>query len=68
MIAGEDFNKKFTKNLLPRFKNKIFATSNIIEQLFNNNKSDISKSSMETIKQRQEFIMGPKVDFFNEYL
>ena len=66
--SREDFNKKFTKNLLPRFKNKIFATSNIVEQLFNNDKSDISKSSMETIKQREEFIMGPKVDFFNEYL
>ena len=66
--SREDFNKKFTKNLLPRFKNKIFATSNIVEQLFNNDKSDISKSSMETIKQREEFILGPKVDFFNEYL
>ena len=64
----DDFNKKFTKNLLPRFKNKIFATSNIVEQLFNNDKSDIAKSSMEDIKQRQEFIMGPKVNFFNSYL
>ena len=66
--SREDFNKKFTKNLLPRFKKKIFATSNIVEQLFNNDKSDIIKSSMEEIKQRQEFIMGPKVDFFNKYL
>jgi hypothetical protein len=66
--SREDFNKKFTKNLLPRFKKKIYATSNIIEQLFNNDKSDIAKSSMEDIKQRQEFIMGPKVNFFNSYL
>ena len=66
--SREDFNKKFTKNLLPRFKKKIYATSNIIEQLFNNDKSDIAKSSIEDIKQRQEFIMGPKVNFFNSYL
>ena len=66
--SREDFNKKFTKNLLPRFKQKIFATSNIVEQLFNNDKRDISKTSMENIRQRQEFIMGPKVEFFNIYL
>ena len=66
--SREDFNKKCSKNLLPRFKQKIFATSNMVEQLFNNDKSDISKSSIENIKQRQEFIMGPKVDFFNSYL
>ena len=66
--SREEFNKKFTKNLLPRFKKKIFATSNVVEQLFNNDKSDISKISMEEIKQRQDFLMGPKADFFNAYL
>ena len=66
--SRDDFNKKFIKNLLPRFKKKIFATSNMIEQLFNNDKNNIAKTSMEEIQQRQEFIMGPKVDFFNKYL
>ena len=66
--SREDFNKKFIKNLLPRFKKKIFGTSNMVEQLFNNDKNDITKISMEEIKQRQDFIMGPKVDFFNKYL
>ena len=40
----------------------------MIEQLFNNDKNNIAKTSMEEIQQRQEFIMGPKVDFFNKYL
>ena len=66
--SREDFNKKFIKNLLPRFKKKIFGTSNMVEQLFNNDKNDITKISMEEIKQRQDFIMGQKVDFFNKYL
>ena len=66
--SRDDFNKKFTKNLLPRFKKKIFATSNVVEQLFNNDKIDIAKLGMEEIKQRQEFIMGPKAEFFNAYL
>ena len=66
--SREDFNKKITRNLLPRFKQKIFATNNMVEQLFNNDKNNISKKSMELIKERQDFIMGPKVDFFNSYL
>ena len=66
--SREDFNKKITRNLLPRFKQKIFATNNMVEQLFNNDKNNISKKSMELIKERQDFIMGPKVDFFYSYL
>ena len=64
----KDFNIKFMKNLLPRFKRHIFDTSNILEQLFNNDKINVEKSNMENIKQRQDFIMGPKIDFFNSYL
>ena len=40
----------------------------MIEQLFYNDKIDISKNSAETIQQRKDFILGPKVDFFNSYL
>ena len=64
----KEFNTKFMKNILPRFKKNIFETSNMLEQLFNNDKINVEKTSLEEIKQRQEFIMGPKVDFFNSYL
>ena len=64
----KELNMKFMKNQLPRFKKQIFGTSNMLEQLFNKDKIDINKDNMEDIKQRQEFIMGPKVDFFNSYL
>ena len=64
----DELNKKISKNSLPRFKKKAYGTSNLIEQLFYNDKIDISKNSMENIQQRQKFIMGPKVDFFNSYL
>ena len=66
--SQEEFNRKLSVNFLPRFKKKIFATSNMVEQLFNNDKRDIGKSSMANIRERQEFILGPKVDFFNSYL
>ena len=64
----DDLSRKISNNYFPRFKNKIFATSNMVEQLFNNDKSNISKNSIEDAKERQEFILGPKVDFFNSYL
>ena len=66
--AQKELNTKFMKNQLPRFKKQIFGTSNMLEQLFNKDKIDINKDNMEDIKQRQEFIMGPKVDFFKSYL
>ena len=64
----KELNTKFMKNLLPRFKKQIFGTSNMLEQLFNKDKINLTKSNIENIKQRQEFILGPKVDFFNAYL
>ena len=64
----KEFNIKFIKNVLPRCKKNIFETSNMLEQLFNNDKINIEKTNLEEIKQRQEFIMGPKVNFFNSYL
>ena len=66
--TGDDLNRKISNNYLPRFKNKIFATSNMVEQLFNNDKSNLSINSIQEAKQRQEFLLGPKVDFFNLYL
>ena len=64
----KEFNIKFVKNVLPRCKKNIFETSNMLEQLFNNDKINLEKTNLEEIKQRQEFIMGPKVNFFNSYL
>ena len=61
------------KNLLPRFKNKLFATSNFIEQIFNNDTSDIlmqkeiqNQKSKNEIEQRKKFIMEQKIDFFSK--
>jgi hypothetical protein len=64
----KEFNVKFIKNLLPRLKRNIFETSNMLEQLFNNDRLNTSKTNLESIKQRQDFILGPKADFFNSYL
>ena len=67
--SRDDLNKKISNNYFPRFKRKIYATGNMIEQLFNNDKNDIVKNNnMENVVQRQEFLLGPKVDFFNSYL
>jgi len=64
----KEFNVKFIKNLLPRLKKNIFDTSNMLEQLFNNDRLNTSKNNLENIKQRQDFILGPKAEFFNSYL
>ena len=64
----KELNTKFMKNLLPRFKKQIFGTSNMLEQLFKKDQIDINRDNMENIKQRQEFILGPKIEFFNSYL
>ena len=67
--SRDDLNKKISNNYFPRFKGKIFATGNMIEQLFNNDKNDIVKSNnIDNVVQRQEFLLGPKVDFFSSYL
>ena len=66
--SKDEFNKKVSKNLLPRFKRKIYGTSNMIEQLFSNDKCNVTKGTIEDIKERKEFILGPKVEFFNSYL
>ena len=77
-VAGKskELKEKMTKNLLPRFKNKLFATSNFLEQIFNNNSSDIlmkkseilSQENLNEIEQRKNFIMEQKVQFFSDFL
>ena len=65
-----------TKNLLPRFNNKLFATSNFIEQIFNNDTSDLlmktneinTKDAENEIEQRKNFIIEQKVKFFGDFL
>ena len=77
-VAGKskELKEKMNKNLLPRFKNKLFATSNFLEQIFNNNSSDIlmkkseilSQENLNEIEQRKNFIMEQKVQFFSDFL
>ena len=76
-VAGKakELKEKMNKNLLPRFRNKLFATSNYIEQIFNNDTSDIivkneieNGNNQKEIEQRKNFIMEQKVDFFSNFL
>ena len=77
-VAGKskELKEKMTKNLLPRFKNKLFATSNFIEQIFNNDTSDLlmktneinTKDAENEIEQRKNFIIEQKVKFFGDFL
>ena len=65
---SKELNTKFQKNQFPHFKNKVYATSNYLEQLFNNDISYIGKDNIEEIEERRKFILSQKVDFFNEFL
>ena len=74
-VAGKskELKEKMNKNLLPRFKNKLFATSNYIEQIFNNDMSDIiTKSNIVDMKhdleQRKNFIAEQKINFVSDFL
>ena len=77
-VAGKskELKEKMTKNLLPRFKGKLFATSNFIEQVFNNDISDLLMKTNEIktqkaeneIEQRKNFIVEQKVKFFGDFL
>ena len=79
-VAGKskELKEKMNKNLLPRFKNKLFATSNFLEQIFNNDTSDIimkakeneiqSQENQDEIMQRKKYIMEQKVEFFGHFL
>ena len=64
-----EFNKKFHPNYLPRYKNKLYATSNFVELLFRNEyDTTVGGDSLRNIKEKKSFIMKHKVDYFNFYL
>ena len=63
-----EFNKKFNPNYLPRYKNKLYATSNFVELLFRNESSGIRTDSFDDIKAKKSFIIKQKADYFNYYL
>ena len=73
-VAGKskELKEKMNKNLLPRFKNKLYATSNYIEQIFNNDMSDIiTKSNIDMkqdLEQRKNFIAEQKINFVSDFL
>ena len=63
-----EFNKKFHPNYLPRYKNKLYATSNFVDILFRNENKNIRTDSFEEVKEKKDFIMKQKADYFNFYL
>ena len=74
-VAGKskELKDKMNKNLLPRFKNKLYATSNYVEQIFNNDMSDImAKSNIDDVEknleQRKNFIAEHKINFVSDFL
>lgn len=60
--------KKSKKNYMPRYKNKLFATSNFMDILFRNENDNLRSNSFENIREKQSFIFNHKVDYFNYYL
>ena len=76
IIAGKskDLKDKMIKNLLPRFKEKSYATSNLIEQIFSNDKSVIfnninnENNLNDEIEQRKKFISEQKINFISDFL
>lgn len=63
-----EFNKKIKKNCIPRYKNKLFATSNFMDILFRNENDNLRSNSFENIRAKQSYILNQKVDYFNYYL
>ena len=64
---------KTSKNLFPRYKEKVFATSNLVEQMFNNDNRDIDNSKRtkyenKELENRKKYIMNYKIDFFSDML
>ena len=78
IIAGKskELKDKMIKKSLPRFKNKLFATSNYIEQIFNNDTNDIlekmnSKNNLideKEIEQKKNFIKEQKIKYISNLL
>ena len=67
-VCGQYQKKRAENSPSSSFKSKIFGTSNILEQLFRNDTHNIMSKKVEDIEERQKFIMGAKVGFFNQYL
>ena len=63
-----EFNKKFHPNYLPRYKSKLYSTSNFVDILFRNENKNIRTDSFEDVKEKKDFIMKQKADYFNFYL
>ena len=62
---------KFSKSILPKFKNNMFSTSKLMENLFSNNNEFTSENTNYKIKEiesRKNFIMNQKIDFFSDLL
>ena len=67
---------KFNKSILPKYKEKTFATSNLLEQIFIIPEEEVNKRynhrnqsmiGVET-EQKMNFIMNEKVDFISDLL
>ena len=79
-IAGKskELKDKMLKKSLPRFKNKLYATSNYIEQIFSNDTKDIMEKmnskngdniiDKKEIEQRKNFIREQKVKYIGNFL
>ena len=76
-IAGnsKELKDKMVKKSLPRFKNKLYATSNYIEQIFNNDTNDLleKKSNQKVIdkkeiEQKKIYIKEQKIKYIGNLL
>ena len=63
-----ELNKRFKKRYFPRYKNKLFATSNFMELLFKNEQINVRSNSFENINEKKNFIINQKADYFSFYL
>ena len=63
---------KFSKSILPKFKNNMFSTSKLMENLFSNNNDfcndNNNNSKNKEIESRKNFIMNQKIGFFSDLL
>ena len=78
---SKELKDKMIKKHLPRFKNKLYATSNYIEQIFNNDTNEIFGKNNEKekdnfsdiitkkeIEQKKNFIKEQKVNYISNFL
>ena len=82
-IAGKskELKEKMIKRVLPRFKNKLYATSNYVEQIFNNDTKELmekgnekntenntDKINKDEFEQKKNFIKDQKVNYISNFL